>query len=168
MFATNRLPLNSHKCVFHQSSLIECSILSSQPGTECFVLMGDMTIYLDEDVEDDQIIEEQTRIAKLIEVNMNSGDYDNAQETIQDLYYLEKMDPTESNESEGNDGNIEKRNRRNLRMGLFVGVGTLGAVLAGVIFRVSRRMRNTDDQTEMQAGAAQTYLDVEEQRPSFS
>jgi hypothetical protein len=112
----------------------------------------------------------QESINNLIEKNMNSGVYDEASEEITKLHYLEKRDPTESNISDANDGDgqVEKRNNRSLRMGLFVGLGTLAAVLAGVIFRLTRRMRNNDDQTEMQNSQVQTYLDVEGQRRSAS
>lgn len=161
---------NTHQTFLSSIDITACTQLSPLPETECFVLQGEMKIYVDNDqtVVDNQIIEEQARVAKLIEVNMNSGNYDNAQEKIQELLYFKKMDPSESNESNETDGQIQERKNRNLRMGLFVGIGTLAAVLAGVLFRVTRRMRNNDDQTEMQASAAQTYLDVEEQRPSFS
>jgi chromosome condensin MukBEF MukE localization factor len=100
---------------------------------------------------------------------MNSGVYDEASDDILRLHYLEKRDPTASNVSDANDGDKQVKSRnRSLRIGLFVGIGTLTAVLAGVIFRLTRRMRNNDDQTELQNSAVQTYLDVEEQRPSFS
>jgi hypothetical protein len=156
--------------------IIACEVLtssaSSDSTSECFVIKGQLSIFLDEDqvVNQDQIIQMQESINNLIEKNMNSGVYDEASEEITKLHYLEKRDPTESNISDANDGDgqVEKRNNRSLRMGLFVGLGTLAAVLAGVIFRLTRRMRNNDDQTEMQNSQVQTYLDVEGQRRSAS
>jgi hypothetical protein len=149
-----------------------CEVLSSSDSTsECFVLKGNMTIYLDEDqiVEEEQIIQKQESVGNVIKENMNSGVYDEASDDILRLHYLEKRDPTASNVSDANDGDKQVKSRnRSLRIGLFVGIGTLTAVLAGVIFRLTRRMRNNDDQTELQNSAVQTYLDVEEQRPSFS
>ena len=101
---------------------------------------------------------------------MNSGIYNEASEEIVQLYYFVKQDPIESNSSEGTDGIVdgEKRSKRTLRMGLFVGIGALSAVFAGVVFRVTRRMRNNDDQTDMQTAGPQSFLDVEGQHSSFS
>ena len=129
-------------------------------------MKGELTIYLGED----QILEESSRIDNLIKENMNSGVYNTTREEIVQLYYLEKLEPTESNTSEGTDGKVDpgKRNNRTLRMGLFVGMGALAAVFAGIVFRVTRKMRNNDDQTDMQTTGAQPYQDVEGQRPSFS
>ena len=151
-----------------------CNFLTPEDSTkECFVLKGELTIYFDEDQideEDQRIVEVQESIRQRIKENMNEGNYDNAHEDITELLYLDKLDPSESNVSTGEEGDGQVQNgRRNLRMGLFVGIGTLTAVLVGVVFRLSRRMRNTDDQTDMQTtGVTQTYLDVEEQSPSFS
>jgi hypothetical protein len=131
-----------------------------------------MSIFLDEDqvVNQDQMIQMQERINNLIEEKMNSGVYDDASEEITKLHYLEKRDPTESNvgDTNGGDGLVENRNNRSLRMGLFVGLGMLAAVLAGVVFRLTRRIRNNDDQTDMHNSQVQTYLDLEGQRRSAS
>lgn len=131
-----------------------CNVLvSNDSRSECLVLKGELTIYIN-----DQIVEEQNRVENLIKENMNSGVYNSAREEIVQLYYLKKEDPIESNTSEGTDGKIDggKRNNRTLRMGLFVGIGALSAVFAGVVFRVTRRMRNNDDQTEMQTAGPQS------------
>jgi len=144
-----------------------CAVLTPSDSTiECFVLQGELTIFLDEE----QIVQEQNTIDNLIESNMNLGVYNEASEEIVQLYYLEKPDPIESNINDGSDGDgqVGKRNNFSLRMGLFVGIGSLAAVLAGVVFRITRKTKNTDDQTEVQSGVVQTYLDVDEQRPSFS
>jgi len=143
-----------------------CNILTpSDSSSECHVLKGELTIYFGED----QMFDELNYVDSLIKENMNSGVYNTVREEIVQLYYFEKLEPTESNTSEGSDGNVDtgKRNNRTLRMGLFVGIGALAAVFAGIIFRVTRKMRNNDDQTEIQTTGAQPYPDVERQRPSF-
>ena len=99
-----------------------------------------MTIYVAEDQDTELIVAETAKIGELIKMNMNAGNYDNAHADITDLVYLDKLDPIESNVDNGEDGDLPQSiNRRNLRVGLFVGIGALSAVLAGVVFRLSRR-----------------------------
>ncbi len=127
-----------------------------------------MTIYVAVGEDEELIVAETVKIGELIKMNMNAGNYDNADVDIIDLVYLDKMDPIESNVGKGEGGDLpQTRNRNSLRVGLFVGIGALAAVLAGVIFRLSRRTRDSDEQTELQSGGPETYLDVEA-RPSFT
>ena len=118
-------------------------------------------------IEEEQVVQEQPRINNLIKENMNSGVYDNVSEEIIHLHYLESSsNPTESNNDDGSNGigGAGGKTQNSLRVGLFVGLGALAAILAGVVFRTSQRMGNSDDQTNMQSGAVQTYLDVDAQQ----
>lgn len=168
------IPFNIFHLILVDLDVLDTLIVACKElePSSCYVLNGTLQLYIDEDqiVNKDDVDKEKESIENLIQTNMNSGAYDNAHEEIEQLYFVEKLDPTESNQSDekDGDGSAAKRNNRSLRMGLFVGIGALTAVLSGVIFRVTRRMRNNDDQTEIQTGVGQTYLDVEGQRPSFS
>ena len=124
-------------------------------------------------IEEEQVVQEQPRINNLIKENMNSGVYDNVSEEIIHLQYLESSsNPTESNNNDDGSSNGiggaagGKTTQNSLRVGLFVSLGALAAILAGVVFRTtSRRMRNSDDQTDLpSSGAVQTYLDVDAQQ----
>lgn len=152
-----------------QNSIVACKFLTSEDSfQQCLVLKGGMTIYVAEGEDEEFIAAETEKIGEVIKMNMNAGNYDNAHVDIIDLLYLDKMNPIESNVDNGEDGDLtQTRNRNSLRVGLFVGIGALGAVLAGVIFRLSRRGRNGDEDTELQSGGPETYLDVEA-RPSFA
>ena len=152
--------------------LVACNMQNSSDSTsDCVVVYGKLTLFVDEE----QAVQEQPRIENLIKENMNSGIYDDASEEIVRLHYLESSpDPTESNIGDGSDGTgraVGGKTQNSLRMGLFIGLGALVAVLAGVVFRTSRRMKHADDQTDMQSGGIQTYLDVDaqqQQSQSFS
>ena len=142
--------------------LVACNTHNSSDSTsDCVVAYGELTLFVDEE----QAVQEQPRIENLIKENMNSGIYDDASEEIVRLHYLESSsDPMESNIGDGSDG-TGRKSQNSLRMGLFIGLGALVAVLAGVVFRTSRRMRNSDDQSDMQSGdGRQTYLDVDAQQ----
>jgi len=141
----------------------------SNPTNECAVIDGELTLFTD----DGQAVEEQPIIDNLIKNNMNSGVYDGLSDKIIRLYYLSSsLDPTESNTSDGADptndngdkGAGDKTERKSLKVGLFVGLGALVAVLVGIVFGIARRMSVHDDQTDMQSGGIQTYLDVDAHR----
>ena len=163
--------MKSFPTIFTTFHFEACEILiPSDSSSECHVLNGQLSLYLEEDqiVYEDQQTQLQNSIDALVEENMNSGKYNEASPEIIDLHYLKKPDPSESNTNDDSDGSVQKQKNRSLRIGLFVGLGTLLAVIAGVILKVTRRVRNNDDQTELQTGGVQTYLDVEEQHSSLS
>ncbi|MGK3750164.1 MAG: hypothetical protein ACI8RD_002463, partial [Bacillariaceae sp.] len=144
---------------------------SSSTLNECVVIDGELTLFTD----DGDAAKEQFRIGNLIKENLNSGVYDDLSDKIVRLYYLDSSssDPTESNTSDGEDvmnangseGATGRSERKSLKVGLFIGLGALVAVLAGVVFRTARKMSIiNDDQTDMQSGGIQTYLDVDAHR----
>jgi len=144
---------------------------SSSTLNECAIVDGELTLF----TNDGEAANEQFRIANLIKENMNSGVYDDLSDKIVRLYYLDSSssDPTESNTSNGEDevnangseSATGKSERKSLKVGLFLGLGALVAILAGVVFRTARKMSIiNDDQTDMQSGGIQTYLDVDAHR----
>jgi hypothetical protein len=144
---------------------------SSSTLNECAIVDGELTLF----TNDGEAANEQFRIANLIKENMNSGVYDDLSDKIVRLYYLNSSssDPTESNTRNGEDevnangseSATGKSERKSLKVGLFLGLGALVAILAGVVFRTARKMSIiNDDQTDMQSGGIQTYLDVDAHR----
>lgn len=145
------------------------ALASSNNAGDCFVVKGELSMF----TEDDQVVSEKARIENLIREHMNSGVFNTLSSEIIKLYYLNGSPDTKESNIEDNDGvnGIEgttKGTNKGLKVGLIVGFGALAAILAGVVFRITRRRGNNDDQTEIQEGGAQTYLDVNEQRTSFS
>ena len=155
---------------FNNTLVLACDALaSSNNAGDCFVVKGELSMF----TEDDQVVSEKARIENLIREHMNSGVFNTLSSEIIKLYYLNGSPDTKESNIEDNDGvnGIEgttKGTNKGLKVGLIVGFGALAAILAGVVFRITRRRGNNDDQTEIQEGGAQTYLDVNEQRTSFS
>eukprot|EP00536_Pseudo-nitzschia_multiseries_P007951 jgi/Psemu1/19111/gm1.19111_g len=140
-----------------------CEVLASNGyDGECYVVKGELTMYS----EEEEAVQEEERIQNVIRELMNSGEFNSVSEDIIQMHYLNSAPgTTESNINEndgenGIDGSTTDPKTRNkgLRVGLIVGLGASVAILAGVVFRITRRIKN-DDQTEMQNSAAQTYLD---------
>jgi len=143
----------------------------SNPANECAVIDGELTLFTD----DGQAVEEQPSINNLIKNNMNSGVYDSLSDKIVRLYYLDSSsESTELNSSDGEnivDGIVDIGDatvipdRKSLKVGLFVGLGApLLALIFGIAFRLVRKRSIPDDQTDMQSGEIQTYLDVDAHR----
>lgn len=121
----------------------------------------------------EEVQQEQARIESLIKEHMNSGEFNSVSEDIVELRYLDgSPDTSESNIEDGDlcsgAGCTENNGTNGLRVGLYVGLGALIAILVGVVFRITRRMRSNDDQTETQSGIVQEYLDVDGQRHCFN
>mmetsp|Transcript_18671 Transcript_18671/g.21041 ORF Transcript_18671/g.21041 Transcript_18671/m.21041 type:complete len:420 (-) Transcript_18671:50-1309(-) len=156
---------------FINSDLICNMDTLSNPANECAVIDGELTLFTD----DGQAVEEQPSINNLIKNNMNSGVYDSLSDKIVRLYYLDSSsESTELNSSDGEnivDGIVDIGDatvipdRKSLKVGLFVGLGApLLALIFGIAFRLVRKRSIPDDQTDMQSGEIQTYLDVDAHR----
>lgn len=142
-----------------------CDVLTG----ECSVVKGQLTMF----THVEEVEQEQARIESLIKEHMNSGEYNSVSEDIVELRYLDGSPNTSESNIEDGDlcsgaGCAENDGTNGLRVGLYVGLGALIAILAGVVFRITRRMRSNDDQTETQSGIVQEYLDVDRDRHSFN
>ena len=142
----------------------------SDANNRCDIIDGELVLF----TNDGDTGDAESRIQDVIRINMNEGIYASLIPEVVRLRYLDSAPTTgESNTGDGSSsGNgvtdgTDGSSNKDLRVGLFVGLFAGAAIIAGVLYRTKRNMRNIDDQSDLQtnnegasAAPSQSYDDA--------